>query len=115
MIDTVCKRYHSFLAHFSLYILHARRPEPECSGWGQVTAAPRSISARLLAVLPCNNNIQILTTMSIFISLRENCPSTKASPLGSMVRKDLYAFDASTPYHLKTTNCIGLGPPNPDL
>ena len=68
MIDTVCKRYHSFLAHFSLYILHARRPEPECSGWGQVTAAPRSISARLLAVLPCNNNIQILTTMSIFIA-----------------------------------------------
>ena len=29
MIDTVCKRYHSFLAHFSLYILHDRRPEPE--------------------------------------------------------------------------------------
>ena len=65
MIDTVCNRYHS-LAHFSLYILHARRPEPECSGWGQVTAAPRSISARLLAVLPCNNNIQIKPLMPFY-------------------------------------------------
>ena len=65
MIDTVCKRYHS-LAHFSLYILHARRPEPECSGWGQVTAAPRSISARLLAVLPCNNSIRV-QTFNVFL------------------------------------------------
>ena len=70
MIDTVCKRYHS-LAHFSLYILHARRPEPECSGWGQVTAAPRSISARLLAVLPCNNKRYFYFTKQLQLQTSE--------------------------------------------